>query len=1199
MPHIHTHVLLAGMLAILSCLQALGAVLPCRQGVRTSEQLTVGLLVMVLVCFLVDLLLSKPPIRAVLGGMKPVLQRDSVYAAVCLLGANVMPHNFYLHSALVAGQARGKASHSLRQLCLYNFLDIAAALGLALLVNVAVLLVAAATFHQAGTVVETLQDAHDLMEKILSSSVAPAAFGLALLCAGQLSTFTGTIAGQVVLRGFLNVRISTWLRRVSTRTAAVLPAALLQYAWGDKATYKFLLVAQVVLALQLPFTLVPLIKATSSKKLMGSHKNSVPLAVAAWAASGLVFLANLMLFVAELWPGAAFVPEVIPGAPDSPLHQYLDNIAGLAWARPVQFLLVAGLLVSAAALLALQLWVIITPLSHNMEVTPLLLRQTSSRDKQMWQAYAPDLEHDVAAAEEFSAGAYTAEAASSHTQDAQLQSKSPEAAFGMSTSIEHSSSRRIAVGWNVPGVREWLLGIQPEVPQAYGAGGRQLAAYGLSTADQNHEHRLLLPQPQDSEQLSTMPTDSGQTFQKDVDSFQKQPAGIEQAEIHPTAADKGYDGTVLNAEEQEQQQVLIPDSWEEEADCVGSFTLPAPSSPTAGSEVSVSLSHLGADREMWLDSWPDSCPASRQTITAAEPLHHSSSIGTSISAAISIYAAASESSMSCPALTAGQQNKDNDRGSSSGSHLSKSGRRAYAAALDSFWSIYYDTHGNWIMPVPPRSSGQQQQQQKLQSSQQHKAQMVQLPQQQHIRQLLPVEQQSQHLHLQQAWHQQLGQQRKRSYSQAVGPQSPRHQERLDPGSNRGSYGCKCGGGGSSNNILVWCPTCAGAVLSHMQQSLAEVLLIPGAAALVTPDCILQPMASHEQQPATPSASNSSTTGTSCTIAAGRASSDRPHKAPDTTISTGGQSDATVAARLLLQDAVSQLPDPLVQLLRAVLPATAASTLQDALPHVVQLVEQMQQHKQQQPVRGGDHQATAAAAADAQHHMIPATALLVLDVWGMWCILQLLVLAQVEVRPELWGKYATVLNRLQGCLGHITQDQAQQHQQQEQHHRHAAYPAPFVMHAVSSTGFSRGSILANADKVQVQQVLLALLHQLELAVADKKAPSNGSNGAGGVGSAYAKGKEICISVVKRYRRQLQESCDSSSSIGRNVQQHWHGHQHWAQRSSSGSRGSQRYAALGPLGILLGSLVMAPLMYFTAANMAPAGSYVCGIDAVKNH
>ncbi|GIL44393.1 hypothetical protein Vafri_1861, partial [Volvox africanus] len=344
------------------------------QGVRKSEALIVGPLAIVVACFLVDLLVSRPPVRSVVSGLLPRLRRDSVYTAVSLLGANVMPHKFYLHSALVSGQAakaaaavggaaaaaRNDYQGHIRALCLYNVLDIGAALGVALVVNVAVLLVSAATFHSAGVVVHTLQAAHDLMEQTLSSSIAPAAFGTALLCAGQLSTFTGTIAGQVVLQGFLNIHISTWLRRLVTRTAAIIPAAILQYAYGDRGTYKFLLIAQVVFALQLPVTLIPLIKATSSRQLMGCHASSRLTSVAAWAATGLVFFANLMLFMTQMLPQLSSGKGILDK--DGPLDAWIDRVASLAYNDPLHAVGLLGLLLAASAFLALQLWMIITPL---------------------------------------------------------------------------------------------------------------------------------------------------------------------------------------------------------------------------------------------------------------------------------------------------------------------------------------------------------------------------------------------------------------------------------------------------------------------------------------------------------------------------------------------------------------------------------------------------------------------------------------------------------------------------------------------------------------------------------------------------------------------------------------------------------------------------------------------------------------------
>lgn len=207
-------------------------------GVRRAEQWTAALVAAVLGCFIVDLFISRPPLAAVASGLIPSLHREGIYSAVSLLGANIMPHNFFLHSALVAGQARHGDQARTARLCHLNFVDIACALGLALLINVAVLLVAASTFHATGVGVTTLQGAHDLLEQILNSRLAPLAFGLALLLTGQMSTFTGTIAGQVVMSGFMGVQGSSLVRRLGTRALAIVPALIVQLQQGAQGTYK-------------------------------------------------------------------------------------------------------------------------------------------------------------------------------------------------------------------------------------------------------------------------------------------------------------------------------------------------------------------------------------------------------------------------------------------------------------------------------------------------------------------------------------------------------------------------------------------------------------------------------------------------------------------------------------------------------------------------------------------------------------------------------------------------------------------------------------------------------------------------------------------------------------------------------------------------------------------------------------------------
>ncbi|KAF8064691.1 nramp2 [Scenedesmus sp. PABB004] len=996
-------ILLTGLDALLLLL------LVPRQGVRSSEQVTVGLLVMVLGCFAVDLVLSKPPLRAVLGGLVPRLSADSVYAAVCLLGANVMPHNFFLHSALVAGQARGAASTSLRRLCLYNFLDIAAALGLALVVNVAVLLVAAATFHQAGIVVETLQAAHDLMERILSSSAAPAAFGLALLCAGQLSTFTGTIAGQVVLRGFLGVRLPTWLRRVATRGAAVLPAALLQYHGGDAATYRFLLVAQVVLALQLPFTLIPLIKATSSARLMGSHRSSAALAAAAWAASALVFTANLLLFAAQLAPGAALVPPVSAGGPDSAAHQYLDNLAGLAWARPGRFLLLLALLLAAAGLLALQLWMLLTPLSDAIAPAPLIVAHGNER------------------------GARASGKAGAGAGDGR-------------------ASRHVTLGWSVPGVREWLLGTPADdlggaaprhgLDEAVGwPSALELAAHsrpaavahrhpGHTAAEQAFggrgaqqqsgseagEAQPLLPlEPQ-------TPSDSGAAASEGP---QEQPAAQCGQPGSPATAKQAAAQAAARALEQQQQQQRELEceqeqeqererererEQEQEGEQAGaaaswdemdldSFTLSAhsahsahgghgglgsaaaqPSSPHASSEAA-SYAQLGADREVWLDAWPaaPAPPSPRSPSWRGASLSRASSSDASSLSALT-GASQQQRAARAPAAPAGGARALAARpgaaagaaggggrsgagsGGSSNSSLSKGGRRALAAGLDAFWGTYFDSHGGWVgdAAAAPRggSSG-----------------------------------------------------------------SAQHARKRPP---PGSACCRCGGaaagGGGGAPGRAWCCSCAMALLQHVQDCVSELLEVPGAAQVLTPASVLG-------APPAPAAGD------------------------------GGEQPAATACGLLLADAWAQLPAPLAATLRSVLPAAAGGTLIDAVL-ATRADWQAAPEPAAAPACGATAPGMGASAA------LCAAAPRVLAGWGAWCVVVLLVLGSCEVRPELWGRIAAVLNRLQGVLTDVAGGGGS---------------------GSGGSGSGGGSGGGGGEQQQLSALLLALLQQLEVAVAGRASP----------------------------------------------------------------------------------------------------------------
>src|ERR1035438_7448804 len=176
-----------------------------------------------------------------------------------------MPHNLYLHSALVQTRQIGHSEAGKRRACRYNLVDSVVALNAALLVNLAILILAAAVFFRPGRAVTEIQQAHELLVPLLGTAFAGILFAVALLCSGQSSTLTGTLAGQIVMEGFLNIRMRPWLRRLITRTIAIIPAALVVYISGDKGTYQLLILSQVILSMQLPFAVIPLIHFTSDQ----------------------------------------------------------------------------------------------------------------------------------------------------------------------------------------------------------------------------------------------------------------------------------------------------------------------------------------------------------------------------------------------------------------------------------------------------------------------------------------------------------------------------------------------------------------------------------------------------------------------------------------------------------------------------------------------------------------------------------------------------------------------------------------------------------------------------------------------------------------------------------------------------------------------------------------------------------------------
>jgi manganese transport protein len=266
-------------------------------GIRIIEAFVLALIAIIAVCFGVEIFLAKPDASEVVTGLIPRLNNQSLYVAIAMLGATVMPHNLYLHSALVQTRRIGLSEAAKRIACRYNLIDSAVALNGALLVNAAILVMAGAVFFKRHIDVTEIQQAHLLLSPLLSTSAASAVFAIALLCSGQSSTLTGTLAGQIVMEGFLNFRMRPWLRRLVTRSLAIVPAALTIYFAGDQGTYHLLLLSQVILCMQLPFAIIPLIHFTSDRRRMGDFANKAWVVVLSWITAAVVLVLNVCLLV--------------------------------------------------------------------------------------------------------------------------------------------------------------------------------------------------------------------------------------------------------------------------------------------------------------------------------------------------------------------------------------------------------------------------------------------------------------------------------------------------------------------------------------------------------------------------------------------------------------------------------------------------------------------------------------------------------------------------------------------------------------------------------------------------------------------------------------------------------------------------------------------------------------------------------------
>lgn len=268
------------------------------KGFRYIEALVITLILLIGGCFLAEIIFSRPELSAVLGGFAPKLEiiknPRMLYVAIGILGATVMPHNLYLHSSIVLTRKYEQNPAGKREAIKFATIDSTVALMFALFINAAILIVSAATFHTRGqNGVAEIQDAYKLLSPTLGVGVASVVFAVALLASGQNSTLTGTLAGQIVMEGFLNLRLRPWLRRLITRFIAIIPAVICTMIYGESGTAKLLIFSQVVLSLQLAFAVIPLIIFTGDRRKMGEFVNPSWIKSLAWLAAGIIVALNI------------------------------------------------------------------------------------------------------------------------------------------------------------------------------------------------------------------------------------------------------------------------------------------------------------------------------------------------------------------------------------------------------------------------------------------------------------------------------------------------------------------------------------------------------------------------------------------------------------------------------------------------------------------------------------------------------------------------------------------------------------------------------------------------------------------------------------------------------------------------------------------------------------------------------------------
>ncbi len=286
--------------ALITALDAFLVLLLMNRGFRFLEAFIVALLIVIAACFAIQIVAAVPPVAAILGGFVPsreiVTNPQMLYIAIGIIGATVMPHNLYLHSSIVQTRAFERTDEGRRSAITWATADSTIALMLALFVNAAILIVAAATFHTSGhSNVEEIGQAFELLSPLLGLGIASTLFAVALLASGVNSTVTATLAGQVVMEGFLRIRLPHWARRLVTRGFAIVPVVIVTALYGESGTAKLLVLSQVILSMQLPFAVIPLVRFVTDRRKMGRFVVPRGMAAVSWIVAGIIVALNLKL----------------------------------------------------------------------------------------------------------------------------------------------------------------------------------------------------------------------------------------------------------------------------------------------------------------------------------------------------------------------------------------------------------------------------------------------------------------------------------------------------------------------------------------------------------------------------------------------------------------------------------------------------------------------------------------------------------------------------------------------------------------------------------------------------------------------------------------------------------------------------------------------------------------------------------------